>query len=59
MEQDRHKIAVEELMKTKLIKNWALGELRAFKIDPESLAGRNFVRSKTRELAEKILSDRA
>lgn len=47
--------AVRLLSDTALVTNWALGELRAFEVDPESPAGKAFLRDKRIEIAKKIL----
>lgn len=49
-------IAIRVLIETTLVKNWALGELRAYGLEPTSVDGQKFLREKRRELAERIIS---
>lgn len=49
-------VAVKVLMETTLVRNWALGEARAFGVNPESEKGMKFLLDKRRELAERIVS---
>jgi len=49
-------IAVRVLMETTLVKNWALGELRAYDLDPASADGQKFLREKRKELAEHTIN---
>lgn len=47
--------AVIVLMETPLVKNWCLGELRAYGIDRKSPDGRKFLLKKRRKIAERII----
>ena len=48
-------IAFKVLVKTDYVRNWALGELRAYGIRPESVEGVKFIRDKSKHIAFKIL----
>lgn len=52
-------IAIRVLMGTKLVHNWAMGELKFLGVDPESPVGKSFLEDKTHKLAETIIDNRA
>jgi len=49
-------IAIKVLMETTLVKNWALGELKAYGLDPASADGQKFLQEKRKELAERTIN---
>lgn len=50
--------AIEVLVKTRLIRNWAIGEAKFLKMDPTSPDYREFIETHSRELAEKVISQK-
>jgi hypothetical protein len=48
--------ALQVLMESKLVRNWALGELHAYGLDENTTAGAKFLLEKTKEIALKIIS---
>jgi hypothetical protein len=49
-------IATKVVAETDYVRKWAMGELRAFKVDPASEAGKNFLARKRLELAQKFVN---
>jgi len=50
------RIAVTVLIKTKLIRNWAIGEAKSYNIPPGSAGYAELIERLSRELAEKTIS---
>lgn len=48
--------AVQVLIESKLVRNWALGELKAYGLNQNSPASQKFLSEKTREIALKIIN---
>lgn len=48
--------AIQVLKESDLVRHWALGELRAYGVNPDSPAGQEFFSKKTEEIARKILT---
>lgn len=47
--------AIQVLMETDMVKNWAEGELRAFGVQPDAAAGAKFIEEQKRKVAERIV----
>jgi len=50
------KIAIEVLMRTRLIKHWATGEAKAYSIEPSSPGYVELIERLSRQLAERTIS---
>lgn len=55
-EETKKQIAIEVLSKSKMVRKWAKGELKAYDVDEDSPEGRKFISEKCKNIAEKILS---
>jgi len=55
--EEKLEIAVKLLSKSRLVRNWAIGEARAYGLNPNSPGYNEFLKNKSRELAMKILKN--
>ena len=50
-----HETAVRVMAKSKIVRQWAEGELRAFGLNPDTPTGRKFFEEKCREQATRLV----
>lgn len=48
-------VAVRVMMKSKLVREWAEGELRAFGLSLDTVVGKKFLEQKSREQAQRLV----
>lgn len=47
--------AIKVLIDSSYVKNWVMGELKAYGVDPNSQAGLDFKKKRSKEIAEKLI----
>jgi len=50
-----YEVAVRIMSKSKLVRQWAEGELRAYGLGLDTVAGKKFLEQKAREQAERLV----